>query len=117
MLLWLHIALVLLLLVLLCLNLSRKNGSKICMMLIRVLYILFIIDGICLVPKAWERNAILTVVKILASVGLIGFLEFIMAQRMKNKMSSQLILALVIVLVAFIILGLFTAGFRPWIHL
>lgn len=117
MLLWLHIVLVVVLLGLLSLDLSRKGGSKVGMMLIRVLYILFIIDGICLLPKAWGRNAILASIKVLASFGLIGFLEFIMAQRMKNRINAKLILTLTVVLVIFIILGLFTAGFRPWIRL
>ena len=59
--------------------------------------VLFIIDGICLVLKAWKRNVTLTGIKILALVGLIGFLAFIIVQRIKNKISSKLILTLVII--------------------
>ncbi|XIF19870.1 MAG: DUF1516 family protein [Acetilactobacillus jinshanensis] len=72
------------LLIFLFLDLRKRNGSKFDTIIIRTLYILFILDGAFLLPAAMSRHPLLAFVKAGASLCMIGFLEFLMAKRAKN---------------------------------
>lgn len=115
--LWLHIIVALAMIVLLIVDLRKENGSLPVAMTIRTLYLVMLADGIYLAFKAWHRAPVLVSFKIVASILVIGYIEYLMARRARNqlKQSDYYIAAGIIVLL--VILGLFTAGFRPWIHL
>ena len=115
--LWFHIILALALIVLLFLDLTRKNGYRPFVIAIRTIYIIFILDGLLLYPLAWMRDPIMAYVKVILSILVICYLEYLVVQRFKNQISKRDVWIGVILLVALIVLGLFTAGFRPWIKL
>ncbi|MDF7627200.1 DUF1516 family protein [Lactobacillaceae bacterium L1_55_11] len=115
--LWLHIILAVALIVLLVLDLRKTNGSLPIAMTIRGIYVVMIIDGIILLGKAWHRSPVLASAKVLFSLVVIGFIEVLMAKRARNQVTKSDFYRIAIELVLLIILGLFTAGFRPWIHL
>ncbi|QBP18134.1 DUF1516 family protein [Acetilactobacillus jinshanensis] len=117
MLLWLHILFVILLLTFLYIDLRKRGGSKFATIMIRILYILFILDGAILLPTAMGRHPRLSFVKVGASLCMIGFLEFLIARRAKNTLTKPIVIICIILLLILIGLGLLTAGFRPWIHL
>ena len=115
--LWLHIILALALVILLFLDLRRKGGYRPYVFAIRTIYIIFVLDGLWLYPLAWMRAPRLAFFKVIVSILVICFLEYLVVQRFKNQMTKRDLWIGLILLVALIVLGLFTAGFRPWIHL
>lgn len=80
-------------------------------------YILFILDGLWLYPLAWMRTPLLAYFKVIASILVICFLEYLVVQRFKNQLSKLDIWLGVILLLALIILGLATAQWGPWVNL
>ncbi|QBP18963.1 DUF1516 family protein [Acetilactobacillus jinshanensis] len=114
---WLHIILVVALLVFLFLDLRRKGGYRPYVFAIRTIYILFILDGLWLYPLAWMRTPLLAYFKVIASILVICFLEYLVVQRFKNQLSKLDIWLGVILLLALIILGLATAQWGPWVNL
>ena len=114
--LWMHIALVIALLVLLFLDLKHKSGYRPYVMAIRIIYIIFILDGLWLYPIAWLRSPILSYIKVILSILVICFLEYLIVQRFKNQLSKRDVWIGIILMIILIILGLFAASFRPWIH-
>ena len=114
---WLHIILVIALLVLLFLDLRRKGGARPYVMAIRTIYIIFVLDGLWLYPLAWMRNPIMAYFKVIASILVICFLEYLVVQRFKNQLSKCDVWIGVILLLVLIVLGLFTANFLPWVKL
>lgn len=114
--LWMHVVLVIALLVLLFLDLKRKGGYRPYVMGIRTIYIIFVLDGLWLYPVAWLRDPILSYVKVIFSILVICFLEYLIVQRFKNQLSKRDVWIGIILLIVLIVLGLFAAGFRPWIH-
>ena len=106
--LWLHIILALALIALLTMDLMKKGGYRPFVIGIRTIYIIFILDGLWLYPLAWMRDPKLAFVKVIFSLLVICFLEYLVVQRFKNQITKRDVWIGVILLVILIILGLFT---------
>ncbi|RRG18787.1 DUF1516 family protein [Weissella viridescens] len=104
--LWIHLItwLVLLVVVSAALFTSNQKLSKINMMIARVGYLFAIGSGAMLVPYAYDEHPILTIVKVILAVALIGLIEMAFARKRRQTLNTRV--ALIIILLILIV-GLF----------
>lgn len=114
--LWIHLIFAVLLIVLVITALCKKNNFKPYMMATRVSYLVFIVTGIVLFSKAFERDAMFTILKALSAIFLIGLIEMAYAQKTKKSLTVGLVMSLILVFALVIVIGLIVAGGRPFIH-
>ncbi|AXX64778.1 DUF1516 family protein [Bombilactobacillus bombi] len=96
--------------------LAKVPQAKVWVMIARICYIILIISGALMFSYAWHEHPILTIVKIILAVGLIGLIEMAFAKKLKKQFSrvmfyGALILAVIVVIIGFIM----TDGF-PLFH-
>ena len=81
----------------------------------RVCYLVSIVSGIVLMRFAFARNPLLTVVKILIAIGLIGLIEIAFAGKKDHRLSKPIVWSTLAALVLVTVAGFALAQFRPFI--
>lgn len=114
--LWLHIFLALAILVLLSYDLSQKGGNKYCVMALRTMYIIMLLDGLWLYPLSWMHGPIIAFLKVVLSILVICYLEFLVTRRFQNTITKKDIWLGVLFLAFLIILGICLTQGRPWVQ-
>ncbi|UQS84742.1 YisL family protein [Apilactobacillus apisilvae] len=113
--LWIHLVFAIILVILISLSVFKQNNFKIYMMISRVTYLVFLITGIVLFFKAYSRDPLLAILKVLAALLFIGMLEMTFAEKTKGRLTKWMVISLFIALILLFIIGLITAGGRPFI--
>ncbi|KID41608.1 DUF1516 family protein [Fructilactobacillus fructivorans] len=116
MLIWIHLLTWLVLFIAVCIALFSNWHFKAMTMIARLCYVILIISGIFLVPYAWGRDPILTVVKIICALLLIGLIEMAFAFKSQQKLSKTFLWITIVAIIIVAIIGIMLAGGRPFIH-
>ncbi|MHA8138055.1 DUF1516 family protein [Lactobacillaceae bacterium Scapto_B20] len=114
--LWLHLIFALILVISASMALLLPSGNQFYVMLARFCYLVFIVSGIILLPHAFVRTPIMTVVKVVAALGLIGILEVSFAKQKKGQLNKQFMMLVAIAMLIVIVIGFIVAGGRPFIR-
>lgn len=113
--LWIHLIFAILLIVLVSLSIFKKKGFMPYMMISRVTYLVFIVTGSLLFFKAYDRNPIFAILKVLAAIMFIGLLEMTFAEKNKGRITKGIIISLYCALILLFIIGFITAAGRPFV--
>ncbi|WP_057895798.1 YisL family protein [Liquorilactobacillus oeni] len=113
---WIHLSAWLILLILTWFGLkTSQKKAKVCAMGARICYIIAIISGFWLFKYAWQRDAMLTIVKLLIAFGSIGFIEVAFAEKLHGRFSRKLFLLAVGSCCLVGVVGFILAQGRPFI--
>ncbi len=112
--LWIHLIFAIVLIALVIASLAKKQGYKPYMMMSRVSYLVFIITGVILFFKAFDRNPLFALLKVLIAILLIGLIEMTYAAKAKDQLTKGMIYSLVCGFVLVIIVGFIVAQGRPF---
>lgn len=111
--LWMHLLAWFVLLIIVVLAVFSKDGAgKALKMIARLCYVVAIISGIMLLKYAWESSPVLSIVKIIFAVGLIGFCEIYFSRQKDMGKLIKILLVATVVIVG--IIGFILAGGRPF---
>lgn len=113
--LWIHLIFAILLIALVSLSIFKKKGFMPYMMISRVTYLVFIVTGAILFFKAYDRDPIFAILKILAALMFIALLEMTFAEKTKNRLTKGMIISLYCALILLFIIGFITAGGHPFV--
>ena len=94
---------------------SRTRQFVMWTMIARVCYLVSIISGVVLMRFAFNRNPMLTVIKILIAIGLIGLLERAFSDKKQQHLSKIIIWSAIAAFVLVTVVGFALAQFRPFI--
>ena len=94
---------------------SRTRQFVMWTMIARVCYLVSIISGVVLMRFAFNRHHMLTVIKILIAIGLIGLLEMAFADKKQHHLSKIIIWSAIAAFVLVTVVGFALAQFRPFI--
>lgn len=94
---------------------SKTRQFLLWTMITRVCYLVSIVSGIVLMRFAFTRNPLLTVVKILIAIGLIGLIEIAFAGKKDHRLSKPIVWSTLAALVLVTVAGFALAQFRPFI--
>lgn len=94
---------------------SKTRQFLLWTMITRVCYLVSIVSGIVLMRFAFARNPLLTVVKILIAIGLIGLIEIAFAGKKDHRLSKPIVWSTLAALVLVTVAGFALAQFRPFI--
>lgn len=92
---------------------SPADKSKIWAMIARLCYVVLIISGIFMVKYAWSENPVLTIVKIVAAIMVIGLIEMAFGKKSRREFSKGLMWFVIVMVVAVAGLGLWLSGGYP----
>ncbi|MHA8110482.1 DUF1516 family protein [Lactobacillaceae bacterium Melli_B4] len=114
--LWLHLIFALILVISVSMALLLRSGNQFYVMIARFCYLVFIVSGIILFPHAFNRDPLLTIVKVVIALGLIGMLEVTFAKQKKGQLTKQWLGIIAVTMLIVIVVGLILAGGRPFIR-
>ena len=92
---------------------GSAQKTKIWAMVARLCYVVLIVSGIVMFKYAWGGNPVLTIVKIVAAILVIGLIEMSFAKKTKGEISPALIWLVIILVVVVAGLGLWLSGGYP----
>lgn len=94
---------------------SRTRQFVMWTMIARVCYLVSIVSGVVLMRFAFDRNPLLTVVKILLAIGLIGLIEVAFAGKKQQHLSKAILWSALAAFALVTVTGFVLAQFRPFV--
>ena len=111
---WFHLVFGIILLVAVVAGLiGSAQKTKIWAMIARLCYVVLIVSGIVMFKYAWGGNPVLTIVKVVAAILVIGLIEMSFAKKTKGEISTTLMWLVVVLVVVVAGLGLWLSGGYP----
>ncbi|CAM2906565.1 MULTISPECIES: DUF1516 family protein [Dellaglioa] len=101
--------------VLVALTIFTNSNTKIYQMITRLGYLVSIASGIMLLGYAWQRDPMLTAIKLIVAIIFIGLTEMTFARKNRKQLNKSVIYAVGICCIGVGVLGLMLAGGRPFI--
>lgn len=111
---WLHLIFGIILLVSMIIGLvSPAQKTKIWAMVTRVCYLVLIVSGIFMTKYAWSEKPVLTVVKIIVALLVIGLIEMAFGKKTKGQFSIGIMWMVIVMVLVVGGLGLWLSGGYP----
>lgn len=96
--------------------LFANKYNKVYEMITRVGYIVIIITGIIMFPRAWQVEPVLLIIKVVLALILIACAEIAFARKNTGRLTTQAVWAVIICLIVVAIVGFALAGWYPFVQ-
>ncbi|WPQ67562.1 YisL family protein [Weissella paramesenteroides] len=93
---------------------SNKRVSVISMMIARLDYIVAIVTGIGLFHYAYQSNPILTIVKVILAILLIGIVEMSFAKKKRQQLNRNFAIVVIVLILLLGLFGMYLASGFPF---
>lgn len=111
---WLHLVFGIILLVSVIIGLAGPaQKTKIWAMIARVCYLVLIVSGIFMTSYAWNEKPILTVIKIVVAVLVIGLVEMAFGKKTKGGLTKNIMWMVILMVLVVGVLGFSLSGGYP----
>ncbi len=113
---WVHLLFGLILLISVFIGLfGAAKRTPIWAMVARICYVVLIVSGIFMTKYAWDEKPILTVIKIVIAILVIGLIEMSFAKKTRGEISHGTIWLVILMILIVAGLGLWLSGGYPLI--
>lgn len=92
---------------------GSADKAKIWAMITRVCYLVLIVSGIFMTKYAWSEKPVLTVVKIIVAILVIGLIEMAFGKKTKGQFSIGIMWMVIVMVLVVGGLGLWLSGGYP----